>query len=245
MLPEKKLAGTPEFTVINQVIAVVGENEIMSAFQHSNIINSVARQTLRPVGVKRKGQSRVWLDDNGWWVTVIEFQPSSWSKGTYLNVGVNFQWYPNAHLSFDIGYREVGFVEYRSDEQFEFKAQALADIAKARVLDIRERFSSPKSVKEYLIAALQNPQPTLWGEFHQGMSCILTKDRNEAIAYFNQVLSHPHDVPWARELKAFTSRVIKLLESGEDALQFIDEIVTESRKLKKLASTDIQLVETV
>lgn len=215
----------------------------MSTPPHSKIINRVARQTLKPVGVKRKGQSRVWLDDNGWWVTVIEFQPSAWSKGTYLNVGVNFQWYPKEHLSFDIGYREAGFIEYKSDEQFEFQAQEFAELAKAKVLEIRERLSSPKSTKDYLISSFQDHRPTLWGEFHQGMSCVLTKDKNEAISYFNQVLSNPHDTEWAIELKEFTSRIVKLLESGDDVLRFIDEIVNKSRELKKLEPTDVQLTD--
>lgn len=218
-------------------------SELVSTPPHSKIINRLARQALKPVGVKRKGQSRIWLDDNGWWITVIEFQPSSWSKGTYLNVGINFQWYPKEHLSFDIGYREAGFVEYKSDEQFEAKTQEFAEIAKAKVLEIREQLSSPKSVKEYVISSLQNQPSMLWGEFHQSMSCVLTKDRNEAISYFNQVQSNPIDTEWAIELKEFTSRMVKLLESGEDALRFIDEIVNKSRELKKLEPTDVQLAE--
>lgn len=218
-------------------------SELVSTPPHSKIINRLARQALKPVGVKRKGQLRIWLDDNGWWITVIEFQPSSWSKGTYLNVGINFQWYPKEHLSFDIGYREAGFVEYKSDEQFEAKTQEFAEIAKAKVLEIREQLSSPKSVKEYVISSLQNQPSMLWGEFHQSMSCVLTKDRNEAISYFNQVQSNPIDTEWAIELKEFTSRMVKLLESGEDALRFIDEIVNKSRELKKLEPTDVQLAE--
>lgn len=215
----------------------------MSTPPHSKIINRVARLALKPVGVKRKGQSRVWLDDNGWWITVIEFQPSSWSKGTYLNVGVNFQWYPKEYFSFDIGYRETGFVEYKSDEQFEPKAQELAELAKSKVLEIREQFSSQKSVKEYVISSLQNHRPTLWGEFHQGMSCVLAKDTDEAIFYFNQVLNDPHDAEWSVELKEFTSKLVAQLETGENVFQFLDEIVNKSRELKKLETADVQFAE--
>lgn len=215
----------------------------MSTPPHSKIINRVARLALKPVGVKRKGQSRVWLDDNGWWITVIEFQPSSWSKGTYLNVGVNFQWYPKEHLSFDIGYREAGFVEYKSDEQFEPKAQEFAELAKSKVLEIREQLSSPKSVKEYVISSLQDHRPTLWGEFHQGMSCVLAKDTDEAISYFNQVLNNPHDTEWAMELKEFTSKLVAQIESGKNVFQFLDEIVNKSRELKKLEPADVQFAE--
>ena len=93
------------------------------------------------------------------------------------------------------------------------------------------------------MSSLQNHRPTLWGEFHQGMSCVLTKDKNEAISYFNQVLSNPHDTEWAIELNDFTSRMVKLLESGEDSLRFIDEIVNKSRELKKMEPTDVQLAK--
>jgi len=77
-----------------------------------------------------------WLDDNGWWITNIEFQSSSWSKGTYLNVGVCFQWYPNDFFSFDIGYREAEFVEFESEEQFQAAAQEYTEIAKSKVLGV-------------------------------------------------------------------------------------------------------------
>ena len=50
----------------------------------------------------RKGQSRLWLDDNGWWMAIAEFQPSQWSKGTYLNVAVSWQWYPRVDYAFDL-----------------------------------------------------------------------------------------------------------------------------------------------
>lgn len=215
----------------------------MSTTPHSKIINKVARQVLKPIGVKRKGQSRTWLDDNGWWVTVVEFQPSAWAKGTYLNVGVNFQWYPQNHLSFDIGDREAGFVEYKSDEQFGPEAQEFAKLAKAKVLEIREQLCSPKSAKEHVISSFQGHRSTLWGEFHQGMSCILAKEPNEAISYFSQVVNNPHDTEWAIELKEFTSKLIALIQSGDDTLLTIQKVVNKSRALKKLEPTNVLLAE--
>src|SRR5256885_11111558 len=58
---------------------------------HSKLITAAAREILRPLGLFQKGRSRVWLDDQGWWLGVVEFQPSDWSKGSYLNVGANVQ----------------------------------------------------------------------------------------------------------------------------------------------------------
>jgi len=209
----------------------------LSTPPHTKIVNKVARQALKPVGVKQKGRSRIWLDDNGWWITVVEFQPSARAQGTFLNVGVNFQWYPKDHLSFDIGYREAGFIEYESDEQFETEALELAEQAKTKVLELREKMSDPQSAKQWVIASYRDHQPTLWSVFHQGMSCVLAHETDAAIVYFNQVISDPHDTKWALELKQFTAELVALIESGEETFKFIDEIVNESRQLKKLDST--------
>ena len=78
---------------------------------------------LRPVGLVQQGRSRAWLDDRGWWVGVVEFQPSSFSRGSYLNVGVNWLWTPEEDLAYDLGGRVAvhgagEYIEYVSDEQF-------------------------------------------------------------------------------------------------------------------------------
>lgn len=60
---------------------------------HSKIIKQVCKEILIPIGVFQKGTSRIYLDDNDYFFTVIEFQPSSWDRGTYLNIGITFLWY--------------------------------------------------------------------------------------------------------------------------------------------------------
>jgi hypothetical protein len=67
------------------------------------LLSEAARRHLRRLGVVQKGRSRTWLDDNGWFVTVVEFQPSGFGKGSYLNVGAHFLWSWNDFLSFDPG----------------------------------------------------------------------------------------------------------------------------------------------
>ncbi|WP_186295253.1 DUF4304 domain-containing protein [Shewanella algae] len=213
----------------------------MSTPQHSKIINKVAREVLKPLGVKRKGQSRTWLDDNGWWITVIEFQPSSWSKGTYLNIGINWQWYPKEHYAFDVGFREQGFVEYENDQQFEEDARAFAELAKSKVLEIRESLSTPESMKRYIISAFKEIGPTIWGEFHQGLACAVARDKAQAISFLQSVVSNSHDTEWALELKDFSKNLINLIESGSDYHTYLDEVVSKSRELKKLETTDIKI----
>ena len=68
---------------------------------HNKIIRNAANSVLKPNGLFRKGTSRVWIDDNGWFLTVVEFQPSGWDRGSYLNVAVHFLWDDQDYLSFD------------------------------------------------------------------------------------------------------------------------------------------------
>ncbi|TGQ53638.1 DUF4304 domain-containing protein [Mesorhizobium sp. M1C.F.Ca.ET.193.01.1.1] len=62
----------------------------MADSEHGRIIASQAKIALQPAGFRRNGRSRVWIADRGFWLSVVEFQPSSWSKGTYLNVAVHW-----------------------------------------------------------------------------------------------------------------------------------------------------------
>jgi hypothetical protein len=72
---------------------------------HTKLINAAARETFQPLGLVQKGRSRMWRDDRAWWLGIVEFQPSSWTRGSYLNVGVNWLWNVKDWHSFDFGYR--------------------------------------------------------------------------------------------------------------------------------------------
>jgi len=205
---------------------------------HSKIINKVAREVLKPIGVKQKGQSRTWLDDNGWWISVIEFQPSSWSKGTYLNFGVNWQWYPRDYFSFDFGNTTRGFVEYKTDEQFESEVRELAELAKSKVLEMRDLLATPESAKGYIITSMRGIKSTVWGEFHPGIACVRAGDIDGAVPFLKRVIDMLDERDWVLDIKCFTANILSLIESGQDYNLFINDTINESRKLKKLEAIE-------
>lgn len=128
--------------------------------QHTKLLNAAAREVLRPLGVVQKGRSRTWLDDHRWWLGVIEFQPSSWSRGSYLNVGVNWLWNPEDYLSFDFGHRvdipgEGEYIEYEDDEQFSPLARKLAMVAAEQVRHYRDLFPTVEAAA----ATLKRAEP--------------------------------------------------------------------------------------
>ncbi len=80
---------------------------------------SAARDALRALALVRKGRSRCWVDDHGWWLINVEFQPSGYAKGRYLNVGEQHFWVVRDYLCFEDLERPLGasaFVAFAGDE---------------------------------------------------------------------------------------------------------------------------------
>jgi hypothetical protein len=91
----------------------------VAAGPHARIITLAARTALRPLGLRQKGRSRLWIDDHGWWLVNVEFQPSSWRKGSYLNVGEQHLWCERDYFIFERHERPASgaaFIEFTNDE---------------------------------------------------------------------------------------------------------------------------------
>jgi hypothetical protein len=120
---------------------------------HSKLLTAAARKFLQPMGLVQKGRSRIWFDDHAWWICVIEFQPSSWSRGSYLNVGCMWLWHAQDYLSFDEGGRVAPFSEFRGEARFEILADSLAERAACEVSRYRKLFPNVREVCAYLLAS--------------------------------------------------------------------------------------------
>lgn len=124
------------------------------------LIAKAAREVLKPLGLFQAGTSRIWIDDNGWFLTVVEFQPSSRSKGAYLNVSISFLWDQGKGflevLPYNIGGRELGHEDYtNNDDQFYQQMLKMAEHAKKKAEEYRllsgsrmvlNRIDSPSNV---------------------------------------------------------------------------------------------------
>ena len=52
-----------------------------------------------------KYHSRFYVDDNGYFFTVVEFQPCTLDKGTFLNVGLSYLFDRNDYFTFSYSSR--------------------------------------------------------------------------------------------------------------------------------------------
>lgn len=117
--------------------------------EHSRLIGEAAREVLRPLGLRQKGKSRTWIDDRTWWLGLVEFQPSSWSKGSYLNVGVMWLWHELPYLVYDVGSRVHDFQAYQDGRQFQQVVGTLARKAADEISEYRVMFASLDSATDY------------------------------------------------------------------------------------------------
>jgi hypothetical protein len=150
---------------------------------HDKIIGTAAKQTLHPLGFFRKGRSRTWLADNGWWLVVVEFQPSGWDKGSYLNVGAHWLWSRSGHLSFDFGYRVGSFAAYETDEQFAGAVGLLAESAADRARELIKAFPDVGAAAAILtgqLAGLNAEQRGSWPALYAGIAAGLAGRTDDA-----------------------------------------------------------------
>lgn len=220
----------------------------------TRLITDAARAVLRPLGMRQRGRSRIWIDDRAWWLIVAEFQPSGYQEGSYLNVGAMWLWYERNGLSFDEGHRlwwqddgtffttpplgAVGahqFVRLVNGDQFAHDAAFLADLAAMRVRELRTQFATPTAIAHHLSTAPIAPQARGWPEYHAGVAAGLAGNTEAAKQWFTQLLARPLSFDWEVERADRARRLHALIDDHEAFVQQITDSVEDCRRSLKLA----------
>jgi hypothetical protein len=184
------------------------------------------------MGLFQKGRSRTWLDDRGWWVGVVEFQPSSWARGSYLNVGCMWLWGAKDYISFDEGYRVERFLEFRNEMQFEAQAKSLAERAALEVARYRKLFPN---VHEVCVHYLRQKPTGFWPNFHAAVACALAGEGDEARRHFKQVADwDAGNREWFIKEQAEARFLSAIVDDVARFRAVVAERVHLARKLQKL-----------
>lgn len=154
----------------------------------NKIIKKLCKEIFSP-DVFQKGNSRVYLDDNGYYFTMIEFQPYSLKKGVFLNVGLSFLFNKNDYLSFSYSYNNetrIGnrFIEYINDEQFEKEVRKYVELASEYILKYR-KFVDINYAKDTIMKELDDNN---WNPYIKSMFCFLTNDQEKGKQYYKMFL---------------------------------------------------------
>src|SRR5262249_40202190 len=156
------------------------------------------RKILKPLGLTQKGRSRFWRDDRQWFVIGVEFQPSSWSRGSYLNVGCNWLWQVNEHFAYDVGGRVNSFVRFDNSEQFGVVTEELAYKAAEEIKRYRKMFPDVRGVCDYY---LQQESENIWSNLNAGIASALANKQSKASQFFQKVIESNDEAQWAKALR--------------------------------------------
>jgi hypothetical protein len=186
---------------------------------------------------------------------VIEFQPSSFSRGSYLNVGVTWLWKrkEDVDLGFDFGGRVSlpaggGFIAYESDEQFAPLARKFAVAAAERMLRQRELVPTVDAAATVLKKSQgDDDPPNLLESIDSGIALGLIGDAAASRKMFARYVDFHEsgeDLEWRTEIDDLRyRRALALSELVVDRERFrerIREDVDQARAMLKLEA-DVEL----
>lgn len=167
-----------------------------SAGNPSSVLAAAGRRHLGVMGLTQKGRSRLWFDDHGAWLINAEFQPSGFSEGSYLNVGVQWLWRPVEMRTFAFDKLATGkpWVSFSSVDEFIPKADDLALAAAGYVRDFRKQFPSLEAIADFFLSL---PRPTPTDRYFGAVALGVIGRRFDAAAWFDAFLSDQDDREWA------------------------------------------------
>ncbi len=200
------------------------------ASEHGDIIAAAAKAALAPLGCFRRGHSRTWQDDHRYWAVEVEFQPSGWSKGSYLNIHVAWLW--AVTLGYQFSYRAGSFVPFENAEQFTPLIAKLAATAAVEVQNVRERFSSFTKIHDHII---MEDHRAAWPGYNAGVACGLAGNIAAAVQYFDRVAAwDPSGRPWALTVKENATTLVTLLDRPPDFRKAVVVNIAQRRQLMRL-----------
>ncbi len=203
---------------------------------HNKLLKKIAKERLKPYRIFQQGQSRTFLYDKGWLTIVIEFQPSSYSKGTYLNIGVDFNFYPRDYFAFVYGYRETGFEEFRDEEQFAKLVNDLCDLTIKRVEELDRKFID---IWTALKTADKEKADDTWRIYEVAVLNILTSNFDKARKQLFQVSKTKCEYDYEIERKKVADELLDWLQERPADLDKIENLINKTRQLKKLPTVTL------
>jgi hypothetical protein len=160
------------------------------------------------MGLIRKGRSRTWWDDHGWWLVIVEFEPSGFSKGSGLNVGIFWLWTAETQpwVSYDLSYPIPGvggtFQSFQSVDQWRAVVGGLVRRAAEEVVRYRELVPDLDAAARECLrpertrvrpfrAKLGRKAPVSWSTWHAAVASGLVGDVRSAVCCFDAVAQSP------------------------------------------------------
>ena len=144
---------------------------------HGKIIAAAAKAELAALGFRRQGRSLLWLADRGSWLNVVEFTPSRWSKSVSLVNAAHWLWVGAGFMSFNYSLPSNIHVEFETEDQFGSDVADVANMARAKAMEIDEKFHSFDAIVDFVVERARTSPDRLgpsWSGYEAGIASGLT-----------------------------------------------------------------------
>lgn len=196
---------------------------------HGRIIASAAKAELAAIGFRQRGRSRLWLADHGYWLNVVEFTPSRWSKSVSLTNAAHWLWAGAGFMSFNEAVPSNCHAEFETEEQFKDAANEIAKVARAEALKIEARFASFQAIADFVIErARTSPDrmgPSWWG-YEAGIASELVGRFDDAHLFLRNLTDE--------RVTRHANLLLPLLDRPDAFRREVNGLVTRQRATLKL-----------
>lgn len=193
------------------------------------VVRAAARKVFSPLKLLHRSESLVWMDDNGFFLTLVEFQPGSAPNSVSLNMGVSFLWNQKDYLTFDFGYREKAYIHCPDEVALYKEAAGLARYAKERVLGYR-KLRVLSCARRQMFAPDFRPSG-LWGDWDRAMVAILCGDCETGREYLERFFDYTPNEVWEAEwLDRYRFLISACFHDDEKLKALVLELIADRRK---------------
>ena len=202
--------------------------EVSVLREQDRLIAANAKRALTPLGFKQKGRSRVWWADRGFWLSVVEFQPSGLSRGSYLNVTPHWLWGLTDSLSFDRPVDHVRtFIKFEDAQTFDGLAWGQAQTAALTSAELDTTFQDIQATAKILIADQREGRPGGWPSFHAAMAAGLSGDCSTAQRLLQETIASFSE--WRSDFNAPLGLLLKATTVPEEFRNLVENRISDRR----------------
>jgi hypothetical protein len=198
----------------------------------NKVIKKIAREKFSGQEIKQKGQSRLWYFPGAYYQILIEFQPSSWNKGTYLNVGLDFNWFPRDFFAFEFGDRLSEFKSFNDENQFQKEVEKMCDLALEKVEQYKLIFREKTGAADRLLKLKKELNE--WDTFSIGVLFGFEGQPDKAIKYLHKISGDHYKLEYEIERAKIAKEYIKAIEQG-NFMDKLSKVIQETKELKRVS----------
>lgn len=204
--------------------------EMTKTNEHGRLIAAAAKAALLQLGCAQKGQSRVWYSDQRCWLIAVEFQPSGWPNGVYLNIFVTWLWAVTRGHS--VHYRPFDLISFVDVDQFAPQIANMAQTAANEVGKVRQQFKSLRNIHDYII---EHAHRDGWPIYDAAVSSGLIGDLTSARSFFERMAAWATPgYDWQEQLKRDSATLAAIVDQPVLFRAKIVDLIAQRRHLMRL-----------